>query len=58
MVSRNIKERVMGKRGFNWIKASMPGLAAIAFTIGVVILEDYIDDYRSKSNRRSSNTEC
>ena len=48
----------MGKRGFNWIKASMPGLAAIAFTIGVVILEDYIDDYRSKSNRRSSNTEC
>jgi hypothetical protein len=54
MVSRNIKRSVMGKRGFNWLKASLPGPAIIAFTVGVVILEAYIDDYKSKSNRRTS----
>ena len=46
----------MGKRGFNWIKASMPGPALIAFTVGVVILEACINDYKSKSNRRAGAT--
>ncbi len=54
MVSRNIRRSVMGKRGFNWLKASLPGPAIIAFTVGIVILEAYIDDYKSKSNRRTS----
>ena len=55
MVSRNTR-RIMGKRGFNWLKASLPGPAIIAFTVGVVILEAYIDDYKSKSNRRAGAT--
>lgn len=54
MVSRNIKKNVMGKRGFNWIKAALPGPIAIAVTIGFVILGEYINDYKSKNDRTSA----